>query len=75
MKDPRSQRMMVVTGSEDGRICAWDMNSQDMIIDSKIQPKDANIKLVSTIDYDERLQAFAACGNFKGLYLNKLSNL
>lgn len=75
VKDPRSQRMMVVSGSEDGRICAWDMNTQEMVIDSMVEGKDSNVKLVSTIDYDERMQTFAACGNFKGVYLNKLSNL
>ena len=67
--------MLVVSGSEDGRVCAWDLNTQDMVIDSKISPKDLNLKLVSTIDYDERTQTFAASGNFKGMFLNKLSNL
>ncbi len=46
-----------------------------MIINSKIdKSEDSNVKLVSTVDYDERMQTFAACGNFKGLYLNKISN-
>ena len=75
VKDPRSQRMIIVSGSEDGRICGWDMNNQEMVIDSKIaKAEDSSVKLVSTVDYDERIQTFAACGNFKGMYLNKISN-
>ncbi len=64
--------MMVLSGSEDGRICGWDMHTQDMVVDSKI---DANINLVSTIDYDHKFGLIAASGNFKGVYINKLSTL
>jgi hypothetical protein len=62
--------MRVLTGSEDGRICGWDMQSQDMVIDTKLDP---NVNLVSTIDYDHKFGLIAASGNFKGMYINKLS--
>ena len=60
--------MLVMSGSEDGRVCAWDLNTQDLVIEKKIE----NAQLVSTIDYDTRLNVIAASGKFKGFYLSTL---
>ena len=70
--------MMVVYGSEDGRVCGWDLNSQDMVVDSfldKQAAQEGQIQLVSSLDYDPKHDIIGACGKFKGIYVNQMSNL
>ena len=77
---------MILSGGEDGRITGWDMNSQEKVIDSQLNLQtnnnstfdigsNSNKMLVSTLDYCEQTGVLAACGNFKGMYVNYLSNL
>lgn len=75
VKSKTDGRMQVISGSEDGRICGWDMNSQEKVIDSQIDKEGGGNKLVSTLAYDEGLEVIGACGNFKGVYINAISNL
>lgn len=65
---------MVLYGGEDGRLSGWDLNSQDVIIDTKLDLEN-KCNLVSSIDYDINNDLVAASGNFKGVYINKISNL
>lgn len=49
-----------------------------MIVSSKLENEDANSeqpKLISSLDYDANNDLVAACGNFKGIYLNKVENI
>ena len=73
IKDRATDKMMVVSGGEDGKITGWDMNSQDVKFRSQVDSEKQ--MLVSTIDYDHKLDMIGASGNFKGFYLNKMSNL
>lgn len=69
--------MTVVTGSEDGKIYGWDLNSQEIILKKELDRSiiDEKHSLISSIDYDANLDLIAASGNFKGLYLEKFSDL
>lgn len=76
VKDRHTGKMKVVYGGEDGKITGWDMNSQDVIFRSQVEPKlEGKSMLISTLDYDQKYDLIVASGNFKGFYINKMSNL
>lgn len=64
--------MAILTGGEDGRLCGWDLNSQEQVIDTKLDSAPVSKMLISTLDHDSRHDIVAACGNFKGVYLSPL---
>jgi hypothetical protein len=75
VKSRRTQAMQVVIGGEDGRLCGWDLNTQEQVIDSQVESREGPVKLVSTIDHEPKFGIIAASGNFKGLYMNYLSKV
>jgi hypothetical protein len=77
VKDRETERMMVVSGGEDGKITGWDMNSQELKFSSQVADSISTNKqmLISTLDYDHKLDLIGASGNFKGFYVNKMRNL
>ena len=76
VKNKHSGKMAVVYGGEDGRVTGWDMNSQDIIFRSQVDKKLADKPmLISTLDYDHKYDLIGASGNFKGFYINQMSNL
>jgi len=78
VKSRQTGKISMVYGGEDGKVTGWDMNSQDIIFRSQIDKNQAaagKSMLVSTIDYDHKFDLIGASGNFKGFYINKMSNL
>lgn len=77
VKDKTTDKMLVLTGSEDGRINGWDLNSQKLVVKHDLDRSVVDDKhmLVSSMDFDARTDLVAACGNYNGLYLQKLESL